>query len=49
MWEQEFEGTFKAPLKIGDGQSGSLEVTCSGLEDANDEVVSQILGNVKIK
>lgn len=49
MWEQEFEGTFKALLKIGDGQSGSLEVTCSGLEDANDEVVGQILGNVKIK
>lgn len=49
MWEQEFEGTFKALLKIGDGQSGSLEVTCSGLEDANSDVVGQILGNVKIK
>ena len=49
MWEQEFEGTFKALLKIGDGQSGSLEVTCSGLEDADSEVVGQILGNVKIK
>jgi len=49
MWEQEFDDTFKALLKIGDGQSGSLEVTCSGLEDANDEVVGQILGNVKIK
>ncbi len=49
MWEQEFEGTFKALLKIGDGQSGSIEVTCSGLEDANSEVVGQILPNVKMK
>ena len=49
MWEQEFGGTFKALLKIGDGQSGSIAVTCSGLEDANSDVVGQILPNVKIK
>lgn len=49
MWKQDTDNTFKALLKVGDGTAGSLKVTCSGLEDANSEVVGQILGNVKMK
>ena len=49
MWKQDGGDTFKAILKIGDGQAGSMKVTCSGLEDANSELIPAILGNVKMK
>ena len=49
LWKQEAGDVFKAILKIGDGQNGTIKVNPTNVKTADNEMIAVIFPNVKMK